>query len=273
MDNRPLVSVLMTAYNREKYIAEAIESVLASSYTDFELIIVDDGSKDRTVEIARRYESLDPRVRVYVNETNLGDYPNRNKAASYARGKYLKYVDADDLIYYYCLDVMVNYMERFPQAGLGFASKVSDLKAFPICLDPEHAYLEHFFGYGHFDRSPGSVIIKREAFEKCGGFSGKRMIGDYECWLNMARYYPIVKFPFDLYWNRIHDQQESQTPYARKNYQKLRDEVTKAALDHEDCPLSKTQIEEVWKITRKIKRHRKFQILISNTGKVFKRLK
>ena len=54
----PLVSVLMTAYNREKYIAEAIESVLAQTFTDFEMIIVDDGSKDRTVEIARRYAEL-----------------------------------------------------------------------------------------------------------------------------------------------------------------------------------------------------------------------
>ncbi|HEV2714429.1 MAG TPA: glycosyltransferase family A protein, partial [Terriglobales bacterium] len=94
----PLVSVLMTAYNREKYIAEAIESVLASNFKDFELIIVDDCSKDRTAEIARRYTS-DSRVQVHVNEKNLGDYPNRNRAASLARGKYLKYLDSDDVIY------------------------------------------------------------------------------------------------------------------------------------------------------------------------------
>src|SRR5690349_18425307 len=112
----PLVSVLMTSYNREKYIAEAIESVLASSYKNFELIIVDDCSRDKTVAIAKEYAAKDGRVKVFVNEKNLGDYPNRNQAASYAKGKYIKFLDADDLIYHYGLDVMVNYMERFPQA-------------------------------------------------------------------------------------------------------------------------------------------------------------
>src|SRR5664279_4015758 len=96
---QPLVSVLMTAYNREKYIAEAIESVLSSTYTNFELIIVDDGSKDNTVNIARRYELQDSRIKVYINTTNLGDYPNRNHAAGFAIGKYIKYIDADDAIY------------------------------------------------------------------------------------------------------------------------------------------------------------------------------
>lgn len=91
--NPPLVSILMTAYNREKYIAEAIESVLASTYTNFELIIVDDCSADRTLEIAKSYEEKDKRIKIYINEKNLGDYPNRNKAASLAKGVYLKYLE------------------------------------------------------------------------------------------------------------------------------------------------------------------------------------
>ena len=83
----PLVSVLMTAYNREKYIAEAIESVLASTYTFFELIIVDDCSTDNTVLIAKSYQERDPRIKLFVNKQNLGDYPNRNVAASFASGE------------------------------------------------------------------------------------------------------------------------------------------------------------------------------------------
>ncbi|MBK8712927.1 MAG: glycosyltransferase family 2 protein [Niastella sp.] len=94
----PLVSVLMTAYNRQQFIAEAIESVLASTYQNWELIIVDDGSKDDTVAVTKSYAEKDNRIHVYVNEKNLGDYPNRNKAAFYANGKYLKYLDSDDLI-------------------------------------------------------------------------------------------------------------------------------------------------------------------------------
>src|ERR1017187_1015293 len=119
----PLVSVLMTAYNREKYIGEAIESVLASSYADFELIIVDDCSTDSTVAIARSYEARDKRIKVFVNEKNLGDYVNRNEAAKFGSGKYLKYVDSDDLIYPYGLDVMVKAMEQFPDAALGITSR------------------------------------------------------------------------------------------------------------------------------------------------------
>lgn len=63
MPETPMVSVLMTAYNREKYISEAIESVLESSYNDFELVIVDDCSSDKTVEIAKQFEAKDNRVR------------------------------------------------------------------------------------------------------------------------------------------------------------------------------------------------------------------
>jgi glycosyltransferase involved in cell wall biosynthesis len=80
----PIVSVLMTSFNREKYIAEAIESVLASTYKDFELIIVDDVSTDATVAIAEKYAKQDGRIKVYKNQNNLGDYKNRNRAASYA---------------------------------------------------------------------------------------------------------------------------------------------------------------------------------------------
>ncbi len=75
-----LISILMTAYNREHYITEAIESVLASTYQNWELIIVDDGSKDDTVSIAKSYAAEDARIKVHVNEKNLGDYPNRNRA-------------------------------------------------------------------------------------------------------------------------------------------------------------------------------------------------
>ena len=80
--NRPLVSILTTVFNREKYIAACIESVLNSSYHNWEMIIVDDQSKDKSVEIAKRYAAKEDRIKVYVNEKNLGDYANRNQAQS-----------------------------------------------------------------------------------------------------------------------------------------------------------------------------------------------
>ena len=104
---------------------------------------------------------------------------------------------------------MVNYMEQFPQAGFGLASIVEDERPFPICLSPKEIYLEGFGIYDHFGRAPGSSIIKKETFETMRGFSGKRMIGDTEFWLKCARYYSMVKFPFDLYWSRIHENREA----------------------------------------------------------------
>jgi len=84
------VTVLMTAYNRAEFIGPAIESVLAQTFAAFELVIVDDCSTDGTLDIARQYERLDSRVRVVVNEKNLGDYGNRNHAATFVRTPYFK---------------------------------------------------------------------------------------------------------------------------------------------------------------------------------------
>lgn len=240
----PLVSVLMTAFNRENYITEAIESLLNSTYKNFELIIVDDGSSDQTVDIAKKYEAKDQRVRVFVNEENLGDYPNRNKAASYAKGKYIKYLDSDDIIYAHSLQVMIDAMEKFPDAGYGL-SAISDSKfPYPYCISAHDSYLEHFNGYGHFDRAPGSSIIKKAAFDQVSGFSGKRMIGDNELWFKLSRYFSLVKLPRDLVWDRIHSGQESKTGYA-KEYEHLRQTVLTEALSHPDCPLSQSETEEI----------------------------
>ncbi|MDQ6609104.1 MAG: glycosyltransferase [Bacteroidota bacterium] len=242
----PVVSVLTTSYNREKYIAQTIESVLASTFGNFEIIISDDGSNDATVDIARHYAEKDSRIRVYVNEKNLGDYNNRNKAATFAKGKYIKYVDSDDLIYEHTLEVMVRFMERFPAAGFGLCTAAERDRPLPIMVEPAQAYREHFGGEGHFFRAPASSIIKREAFEKVGGFSGKRMIGDNELWFKLARTYPMVKLVTGLSWDRLHGEQERFSAYAL-NYQKMLYDVVMEALTHNDCPLPEEERLEVIK--------------------------
>jgi glycosyltransferase involved in cell wall biosynthesis len=249
-----MVSVLMTAFNREQYISSAIESVLNSSYRDFELIVVDDCSNDSTVEIAKSFEANDKRVKVYINEQNLGDYPNRNKAASYASRKYIKYLDSDDMMYSHCLQVMVASMEAYPESGFGLSAIGDANHPYPHCVSSHDAYMEHFYGFGHFDRAPGSSIIKKTAFDYLGGFSGKRMVGDNELWFALSRYCQLVKLPRDLVWDRVHVGQESKSEYA-KEYAQLRKIIIKEALGHVDCPLSKTEVDEIWKKekTKKIK--------------------
>jgi glycosyltransferase involved in cell wall biosynthesis len=264
----PLVSVLMTAYNREDYIAQAIESVQASTLENFELIIVDDLSKDNTVKIAKSCAAKDPRIKVFINKVNLGDYPNRNKAASYAQGKYIKYLDSDDLIYPHGLQVMVSAMEAFQEAGYGLSSSPDLGNFYPTCVSPKDAYLEHFFkGFAHFNRSPGSSIIKREAFHKVGGFSGKRMIGDYEMWFKLSQEHSLVKFPRDLVWHRSHENQESQSDYS-KQYAVLRQKVLDEALGSDKCPLTSEEIVKVYEHLQKNARNQK----VLNTAKKIKKL-
>lgn len=166
MISTPLVSVLMTAYNREKYIAEAIESVLGSSYTNFELIIVDDGSTDNTVAIARSFEAKDKRIKVFINDKNLGDYPNRNKAAGYANGKYLKYVDSDDKLFPEGLQYCVQNMENFENAD--WAIIYPDTIPNEFVLISKEALEWHFFKRPFLKSGPGGTIIKRDFFNKIG---------------------------------------------------------------------------------------------------------
>jgi glycosyltransferase involved in cell wall biosynthesis len=199
----------MTCYNREKYIASAIESVLASSYSRFELIIVDDGSKDETVKIAKQYEAKDERIKVFANDANLGDYPNRNKAAAFAKGKYIKYVDSDDYIYPNGLGIMVNNMEKFPEAGFGLCSiKPDSERPFPFMLNPKEAYEYHFFGPGLFHKGPLTAIFLKSAFDSMGGFKEDRMISDTDMWHRMALKYSLVLMPDGIVWQRRHEEQE-----------------------------------------------------------------
>jgi glycosyltransferase involved in cell wall biosynthesis len=241
----PLVSVLMTVYNREKYIRQAIESVLASTFKDFELILVDDGSKDKSVEIIKEYEAVDPRVRLIINEKNLGDYPNRNKAASLARGKYLKYVDADDLIYPHGLEIMVGMMEQFPEAGYGLGSLEQDPdRMYPFMLSGQEAYHRHYFVAQLFHKAPLSAIIRKDVFEKAGKFSGKRYIGDFEMWHILSSKFPVVLMPQGLVWYRVHEEQEMQDNRTDHTipFRYLR--CSEEMLTRAECPLSTAERKE-----------------------------
>ena len=206
----PIISVLTTVYNREKYLAECIESVQNGHFQDYEHIIVDDVSTDGSVALAQAYAAKDPRIRVYQNETNLGDYPNRNQAASYARGKYIKYLDADDMHGRFMIDIMVDAMETFPDAGFGLFDYGPNKPLFPILLKPSETYEAHYSGrHPIFHRSPLSAIMKRIVFEELGGFSGKQHVGDFELWHEIGAKYPITIMSAGPGLWRVHDDQQS----------------------------------------------------------------
>jgi glycosyltransferase involved in cell wall biosynthesis len=223
-ENNILVSVLMTAYNREKYIAEAIESVLSSIYKNFELIIVDDCSNDRTVEIVREFALKDEKIRFYINEKNLGDYANRNKAAEYAKGKYIKYCDSDDKLFDWTLDYCVKMMEKYPDAGMGILNLNKDIRK--EYLSPADAINMNFFQKEILAIGPSGTILRKEAFEKIGYYKPDYgPASDMYFNLKMASAFPIVLLDKVFFFYRVHAGQQIQNKYGYVcyNYKYLKD--------------------------------------------------
>lgn len=112
----PLVTVLMPAFNAEKYVAEAIESVLEQTYQNFEFIIINDGSTDNTEKIIYRYN--DPRIVYIRNESNIRLVATLNKGIRIARGKYIMRMDADDISVVDRMKLQVAFMEQYPEIGV-----------------------------------------------------------------------------------------------------------------------------------------------------------
>ena len=97
-DKIPLVSIGLAVFNGEKYLAQAVDSILAQTFKDFELIISDNASSDRTQEICSQYAAKDPRIRYYRNPINIGGVNNENRTFALARGKYFRLMAHDDLL-------------------------------------------------------------------------------------------------------------------------------------------------------------------------------
>lgn len=235
-ERAPAVSVVMTAYNRADYIAASIESVLGQRFTDFELIVVDDGSTDGTVDIVRRYLG-DARVRLVVNERNLGQFANRNHAATFARGEFLKYHDSDDLMYPHCLDIMVNDLRAAPEAALALTSSREWAGGpAPMLLTPRLSFAREYLGFGLFQLGPACALFRRQAFVDLGGFPEAGVHSDRLFWLKACGRVNVLLVSGDLYWYRIHTGQQLQTEAAERDRARI-DSAFWHVLDDPDCPL------------------------------------
>jgi hypothetical protein len=238
----PAVSVVMTAYNRAGLIAASIESVLAQTFTDFELVVVDDRSTDDTVAVVQRYAG-DPRVRLVVNDTNLGDYPNRNHAATLARGEFLKYHDSDDLMYPHCLEVMVAGLRSAPGASFALTSSRGWFGApCPMLLTPRLAYQREYLGSGLFHVGPACALFRRDAFFTLGRFPVGSIHADLLFWLHACARVNIVLVAGDLFWYRVHDDQVIHESWAK--YEAARLEAPRwRAIDAPESPLTAVERE------------------------------
>lgn len=112
----PAISVVMAVYNGEKYLKEAVDSILNQTFTDFEFIIIDDGSTDKTLKILQTYS--DQRIIIVSNERNLGISHSRNIGLKRARGQYIAHMDADDISVPGRIEKQYRFMEKNPEVGL-----------------------------------------------------------------------------------------------------------------------------------------------------------
>lgn len=118
MSEKPLISVIMPAHNAGSYIAGAIESILAQSFVNFELIIIDDGSSDTTGRIAVDYASRDSRIKILVNQDNRGVSSSRNRGLEVAEGQYIAWQDADDIAMPSRLKLQLDFLDTHPEVGM-----------------------------------------------------------------------------------------------------------------------------------------------------------
>ena len=163
--NSPLVTVITVTYNSSAYVRDAIESILASSYPNFELIIGDDSSSDNTWEIVAGYR--DPRIVKYRNEQNIGEYPNRNKAIQLAKGEYLIFIDGDDVIYPHGIAYFVSMMQAFPEAAMAIQKNYTNNILFPALLDSSEVIKNYFFGkYNLLSSSFASNFFKTDVLKR-----------------------------------------------------------------------------------------------------------
>jgi glycosyltransferase involved in cell wall biosynthesis len=166
-------------------------------------------------------------------------------AASFAIGKYLKYVDADDYIYPWGLEMLVAMMEKNPTAGWGLCSlKQLQTQPYPILMNPREAYLQAYFGSGLFHKAPLSSIIRKDVFDAVSGFSNMRMVGDFEMWHRLAFNFPVLLMPDGIVWYRKHgDQEVNDIDRFAMNYE----QITTSFLLNNRCPLSNGEVALIFK--------------------------
>ena len=262
MPTTPNISVLLTSYNREDYIAESIESVLAQTLTDFELIICDDRSSDGTVAIIEDYARRDRRIRFSINQRNLGDYRNRRHAAGLALGAFLKYHDSDDVMYSHCLATMAGPLVAEPGAAFALSGPRNwPGGPCPMLLTPRLAYEREFLGTGLFQQGPASALFRADAFRALGGFPDVTYAGDYLFWLRACARVNVLLVPGDLFYYRVHAGQEIARPASVEAYARGAAEGWRM-LNSPECPLTGKALEIgkrnfVFNQTRGIFRHAK----------------
>jgi glycosyltransferase involved in cell wall biosynthesis len=204
----PLVSVVVPAYNAERYIGEAIESVLAQTYSPVELIIVDDGSTDRTAEVAGAYSEA-----TVISQENSGPSAARNRGAASARGEFLAFHDSDDAMTPDKLAVQAGHLIDHPEVGCVLAEQELLVEAgaelpfwvegskVPTLMPPRPPELADEPAV-----HPMTMVIRRETFDRVGPFDeAMRAAEDFDWMLRASEEgVEIARLPRVLLRRRVH---------------------------------------------------------------------
>jgi glycosyltransferase involved in cell wall biosynthesis len=214
----PRVSVVMSVYNAERYVEEAIESILGQTFRDFEFIIVDDGSTDTTSEILHNFD--DERIMLVENDGNIGLTRSLNKGLQMARGKYIARMDADDISLYERLEKQVQFLDTHPDVGLVGSAVIyidpdgKELGVQRVCTENIHqALLNVEFCWWH-----SATAFRSECLESVGPYrEGFRYAQDYDLWLRIAEKYDVASLSEPLVKLRLHPESIS---VARRTHQR-----------------------------------------------------
>lgn len=221
--NSPSISILLPAFNSEAFIAEAIRSLLNQTFADFELIIINDGSADRTEEIVLSFN--DQRIQYHRNEKNSGLIYTLNKAIDLAKGEYIARMDADDI----CLPERLSTQKKFLDQHVAIAAVAAPVifidgkgKETGVWkLDRETilpARIKKVMPYENCIAHP-SVMIRGVILKEFRYKTYQKNIEDYDLWLRLLnRGYTIGKTEIPLLFYRVHDASVTGTSLKKKNF-------------------------------------------------------
>jgi glycosyltransferase involved in cell wall biosynthesis len=203
----PKVSIIIPTFNRANFIAQAIDSVLAQTYDDFEVIVVDDGSSDMTPEILVGY--VDDRL-VHLTQNNRGRSSARNRALTIARGEYIAFLDSDDTYLPDKLALQVSFLDNHPDVGMVYTSAA--------CIDEEgrgidYRYIASMSGliyryiafFEPITITLPTVMARRSVFEKVGVFDESMdRFEDTDMWRRISKITYIQAMPIETCKLRTH---------------------------------------------------------------------
>lgn len=205
----PQISIIIATYNREAFIAEAIESILNQTYKDWEMIIIDDASEDKTEEIVKKYINNDSRIKYFKNEKNLGIAKSRNRGLNLAEGIYIAPLDSDDIwIDKDKLKKQIEFLDANPDYALlggGIMHIDKNSNYIKKVLFPVYDSLIRniILQYNPFAQS--TLLFRKNIALELGGYSTEyKICDDYDLWLKFGIKYKFTNIPQVLSGYRIH---------------------------------------------------------------------